>query len=259
MNERVFTSSGEPQLAGGRWLVVNADDFGVTTGVNDGIAEAHEHGIVTSASLMVHGAAAEPAAEYARARPELSIGLHVDLRDWRRRRLPWARFRTEEALRAAVAADIGEQLEHFRQLLGQDPSHLDSHHHRHRVDSLLPVFLGVARELDVPLRHFSRGIGFLGDFYGQDGRGRPRPETIMPDALIGLLDRLPAGVTELGSHPGYPEGLDAWYREERVREVQTLCDPEVQEAVARFGITLVTFRQAWTLANQRASLTNHEW
>jgi predicted glycoside hydrolase/deacetylase ChbG (UPF0249 family) len=247
MNDRAFTSSGEPHRAAGRWLVVNADDFGVTSGVNEGIAEAYEHGIVTSASLMVYGAAATSAAEYARAHPKLSLGLHVDLRNWRLSRLPWTRLRSAEALRVAVAADVGEQLERFRQLVGQDPTHLDSHHHRHRIDSLRPIFVEAAQELDIPLRHFSHGIGFCGDFYGQDGRGRPKPHAIMPDALIALLGRLPAGVTEMGSHPGYPEGLRAWYREERVREVQTLCDSVVRDSVARFGIKLVTFREAWAL------------
>ena len=50
-----------------RELIVNADDFGLSEGVNRGIAEAHEHGIVTSASLMVRGASAPAAAAYADA------------------------------------------------------------------------------------------------------------------------------------------------------------------------------------------------
>ena len=62
-----------------RWVIVNADDFGRSRGVNRGIVEAHERGIVTSASLMVRWAAAADAAAYARMRPELSVGLHVDL------------------------------------------------------------------------------------------------------------------------------------------------------------------------------------
>ncbi len=52
-----------------RYLIVNADDFGLSEGVNRGIIRAHEQGIVTSASLMVRGAAAAEAARYARAAP----------------------------------------------------------------------------------------------------------------------------------------------------------------------------------------------
>lgn len=47
-------------------MIVNADDFGLSPGVNRGIIQAHEHGIVTSASLMVRRAAAYQAAQYAR-------------------------------------------------------------------------------------------------------------------------------------------------------------------------------------------------
>ncbi len=71
----------EPALAD-RCLIVNADDFGVTAGVNRGIAEAHERGIVTSASLMVRYPAAAEAAQYARRHLELSVGLHVELGEW---------------------------------------------------------------------------------------------------------------------------------------------------------------------------------
>ena len=62
-----------------RAAIVNADDFGQSAGINRGIVEAHERGIVTSASLMVRWPAASAAAAYARAHPRLSVGLHVDL------------------------------------------------------------------------------------------------------------------------------------------------------------------------------------
>ena len=65
-----------------RVLIVNADDFGRTGGINRGIARAHEEGIVTSASLMVRDPAAAEAAAYAGEHPQLGVGLHVDLGEW---------------------------------------------------------------------------------------------------------------------------------------------------------------------------------
>ncbi len=65
-----------------RRLIVNADDFGQSRGVNRGVIEAHERGIVTSASLMVRWPAAAEAAAYARSRSGVSVGLHVDLGEW---------------------------------------------------------------------------------------------------------------------------------------------------------------------------------
>lgn len=223
-----------------RWVVVNADDFGASSGINRGVIEAHERGIVTSTSLMVDRPAAAEAAGYGRQRPELAIGLHVEAEP-RRRLLPWPRpgHRDDEA---AEAATVRRQLEQFRDLVGADPTHLDSHHHVHRRERLRPIFLELAEELDVPLRHFTPGLEFCGEFYGHDGRGRPEPEAITPQALIALLERVSDGVTEVCSHPGYPNGFKTSYRAERVQEVRTLCDPEVRATVDRLGITLVSFR-----------------
>jgi chitin disaccharide deacetylase len=226
-----------------RLLIVNADDFGCSRGVNRGIIEAHERGIVTSASLMVNRPAAAEAAEYAREHPELAVGLHVEVRRWRVRRRPWSRIWSERSLQRIVARDVALQHERFRALMGRDPTHIDSHQHRHRAEPLRPIFLALARDLRVPLRHYDPGIRFCGAFYGHDGFGRPKPDAITPAALMDLLAYVPSGVTELCSHPGYPEGLKLWYREERVQEIRTLCDPAVRKAIARLGITLVSFRQ----------------
>ena len=66
-------------ITGARHLIVNADDFGLSAGVNRGIVEAYDNGIVTSASLMVHKPAAAQAAALARSRPSLGLGLHIDI------------------------------------------------------------------------------------------------------------------------------------------------------------------------------------
>ena len=60
-------------------LIVNADDFGMTHGINRGIIEAHGKGIVTAASIMVTGWAFEEAVQLARENPILDVGLHLSL------------------------------------------------------------------------------------------------------------------------------------------------------------------------------------
>ena len=62
-----------------RQLVVNADDFGISRGVNRGIVEAHRQGIVTSASLMPNLPSAEDALTRATTCPGLGLGLHLTL------------------------------------------------------------------------------------------------------------------------------------------------------------------------------------
>jgi chitin disaccharide deacetylase len=215
-------------------VIVNADDFGFAPGVNRGIVEAHENGIVTSASVMVNRPAAREAAVLARDHPELGVGLHVDLR---RLRAP-ARI-----LEALARRQLRAQLAKFRTLLGRDPTHIDSHHHVHRTELFRPLFTELADELGVPLRHFSPDVRFCGEFYGHDGRGQPDEAAIQVDALVELLGTVGPGATELGTHPGYTDGLRDWYRAERVQEVRTLCDPRVREAVRENGIELINFGQ----------------
>jgi hopanoid biosynthesis associated protein HpnK len=64
-----------------RRLIVNADDFGFTAGVNRGIVEAHSRGVVTSSTLMANGRAFSDAVQLARTVPQMSVGCHVVLID----------------------------------------------------------------------------------------------------------------------------------------------------------------------------------
>jgi chitin disaccharide deacetylase len=60
-------------------LILNADDFGLTRGVNEGIIRAHREGVLTSTTLMAGGAAFEDAVERAKANPGLGVGCHLVL------------------------------------------------------------------------------------------------------------------------------------------------------------------------------------
>ena len=62
-----------------KWLIVNADDFGISSKRNAGIIEAHRRGIVTSASLMAYAPAFREALKYAKACPTLDLGVHLNL------------------------------------------------------------------------------------------------------------------------------------------------------------------------------------
>lgn len=227
-----------------RQLIVNADDFGQSHGINRGVIEAFENGIVTSASLMVRWPAAEEAANYARKHPPFSLGLHLDLCEWICRDDKW------EPLYEVVPADdadevreeVARQLETFNRLVGQEPTHLDSHQHVHRTEPVRSIMVETARRLAVPLRDFSDEVKYCGRFYGQGANGYPYPEGISVSDLIDCLRSLPAGVTELGCHPGWPDDLTSMYTTERIAEVEVLCDPAVRAAIVEEGIRLSSFR-----------------
>src|SRR4051794_22877892 len=86
---RTVQSLQAKPMVGRRCLIVNADDLGYSRGVNRGIVEAHLHGLVTSASLMVRQAATGEAILASRECPGLSLGLHVDLGEWAYRGGQW--------------------------------------------------------------------------------------------------------------------------------------------------------------------------
>jgi predicted glycoside hydrolase/deacetylase ChbG (UPF0249 family) len=229
-------------MKGKRYLIVNADDFGLSRSVNRGVTEAHEHGIVTSASLMVQHPGAAEAASYVREQGRLDLGLHAVVSAWRVARLPRkGAARSEAALQQQVSAELGRQLEQFHSLVGRDPSHLDSHQHRHLQVGVRPVFERVANELGIPLRRVDTRVRFCGEFYGHDGRGRPDLQAIAAASLAALLETIDEGVTELCCHPGYADGLTDWYRTEREQEVRTLCDPAIRDALVALDIALCTF------------------
>jgi predicted glycoside hydrolase/deacetylase ChbG (UPF0249 family) len=208
-------------------LIVTADDFGLSRGVNRGIVDAHRQGILTSASLMVYRPAAVEAAALSRDCPALSVGLHLEL--------------TLDT-REDVPAALQQQLDRFAHLVGGPPTHVDSHHDVHRDPRVQPHVRAWVRRLGVPLRGYCH-VHHLPKFYGQWG-GETHLEQISVAGLLGLLDaELGPGVTELTCHAGYvDEGLVSSYAVEREAEVRTLCDPRVREALAQRGIHLAGFR-----------------
>jgi predicted glycoside hydrolase/deacetylase ChbG (UPF0249 family) len=214
--------------------------------VNDGIIRAHEHGIVTSASLMVRGAAAAEAAAYAKARPQLGVGLHVDLCEWRCVNDEWklAYEVVPLADERAVTAEIFRQLEAFRKLMGCDPSHLDSHQHVHNDEPVRTILTALAKKLGVVLRQADSRVNYCGSFYGQSDKGYAYHEGISADALVKILHELPSGVSELCCHPGLDANLDSVYRVERELECAALCDARVRAAMAEQGIELCSFATA---------------
>ena len=229
-----------------RALIVNADDFGQSRGINRGITEAVERGIVTSVSLMVRWEAADEAAAFASLHPNVSVGLHVDLGEWVVRDGAWASLHEGADRRDAVAveSEVRSQVERFRVLLGRDPTHLDSHQHVHRAEPVRSIVEAVVTELGVPLRHSSTQIRYNGKFYGQTRNGDAVPNAISTERLVELLRMLPEGVTELACHPGYADDLATMYQTERELEIRALCDPIVRRVLQEEQILLCSLARS---------------
>lgn len=157
--------------AGRQRVIINADDFGRSAEINEAVVEAHRCGVLTSASLMVTGEAAEEAAALARQTPTLSVGLHVVLVDGRsalsRAEIPHLvdaegrfpksplraglRYAFNRPARVELDRELQAQFERFA-ATGLHLSHVDGHLHMH----LHPVVL--RRLLPLAVEHGARGI-----------------------------------------------------------------------------------------------------
>ncbi|MGA3125921.1 MAG: ChbG/HpnK family deacetylase [Candidatus Korobacteraceae bacterium] len=145
-------------------LIVNADDFGLTNGVNRAIAECHQRGIVSSATLMATGPCFDEAVALAAQMPRLSVGCHVVLVDGEPllppgevrsllapgtnrfhhsigdvlRAVALGRFRAAE-----IEAEAAAQFAHL-QRASIEVSHFDAHKHVHMFPSILRPLLRAA-------------------------------------------------------------------------------------------------------------------
>jgi chitin disaccharide deacetylase len=226
-----------------KYLIVNADDFGQSAGINRGIITAHRDGIVTSASLMVRWPAAAEAAVYARKHPSLSVGLHIDLGEQILRAGEWVPLYSVVPVQdeRAVRDEISRQLGLFDRLVGHAPTHLDSHQHVHLREPARALLVEIAQRLGVPLRNCSREVSYCGSFYGQADDGTTLRDVISVDGLIRILETLPPGCTELACHPAAQCDLQTLYSQERLEELKVLCDPRLRTAIATMGFVLRSF------------------
>jgi chitin disaccharide deacetylase len=149
-------------------LIVTADDFGLAVPVNEAVEEGHVRGILSAASLMVTGDAAQDAVARARRLPRLAVGLHLVLVDGQPC-LPPANIPAlvgpdgrfgEDVVRAGIRiffsaaarrqaeAEIRAQLDAFR-ATGLALDHVDAHHHFHMHPVIRDALLGLAREYGI--------------------------------------------------------------------------------------------------------------
>ena len=145
-------------------------------------------------------------------------------------------------------AEIEAQLARFRELTGRSPTHLDSHHHSHRLPAVREVLIDVARREGLPVRAADATVKtrltaeqiattdtFVERFFGADA-------TVA--VLEEILRSLQPGVTELMCHPAKVDDAlrrESSYTEERSRELAVLTDPALLRLCAREGIQLIHF------------------
>lgn len=285
------------QRSARRRLIIAADDFGLSPGVNAGIITAHQDGLLTDASLMVNGAACAEAVELARANPRLSVGLHLVLvqgratsspqnvpalvnRDAMFRNNPVAvgvRYFLTPGIRTQLEREVRAQLEQYLRT-GLPLSRVDGHLNIHMHPTVLSILIKVAREYGIRAIRLPReplGISLRLDrrwvprklvesmtFKALAAYAQPRlaaHDIRHPDQMFGLhqsghvtepyvlgvLDALPAGVTEIYCHAAHVDAEARRWRPpeyESEAELAALTSDRVRAALSAAGIERISYR-----------------
>lgn len=262
-------------------LIINADDFGMTEGINRAIADCHRQGVVTSTTLLVNGEAVDSARELAAATPSLGVGLHLNLTSGAPT-LPaesvssllggdglfpgankaLARLSMGAVNRQELDREIAAQVEALRSL-GLDPTHVDSHHHIHAhpvvgaaVARVCPR-LGISKARGFRLRPrslkaaairlaaaMSRGRGGLRSpdrFAGIEVMGERDVADYLRRALQAGGDSL-----EYMCHPGYADEQlyrISSYNSLRQVELEALRSVAVVGVIEAAGVELISYRE----------------
>jgi hypothetical protein len=278
-----------------RKLIVNADDFGRTHKVSEGIFKAHHDGIVTSASVMMNmpGAAHDLTLAASEA-PKLALGVHLVFTIGRPLLPPeWVsslidehgHFLTQDAIAQnpgrlnpdELLSEFNAQISTFKNVTGRLPDHIDCHHFVHVLPRLFAAYHDAALAHDLPMRiPFPRTEADLSDAAQLAGMGSLISDAMLKtmvrqnwkrledqpvrgpdhfivsffagnvsvDHLLSVLDRLPDGVSELMTHPGFNDEVlsaESSYAATRELEIAALTDPRVKQHILDLGIELTTY------------------
>lgn len=151
-----------------RFLIINADDFGLCEGVNNGIAQAHTKGVLTSTTLIANMPSADEAVKIAKGLPNLGVGIHLNLTEGsplskepvvgllvnengqfkfsphELAKKSLISFRFRKAIKAELTAQVQWAIER-----GIKPTHLDSHKHIHSFPVIYPIVCRIARQFNI--------------------------------------------------------------------------------------------------------------
>jgi hopanoid biosynthesis associated protein HpnK len=261
-----------------RGVITTADDFGASFSVNDAVEIAHRDGILTAASLMVAGDAADDAVVRALAMPSLGVGLHLVLVEGRPVLPPETipdlvdadgRFRTnmvrtalaialKPAARRQLRSEITAQFDAFA-ATGLPLDHVNAHKHFHLHPMIADVVIDIGRRYGMkavraPVEAGTQGIEH---WWAARLQRRLRQEGLLvADQVVGLawtgafdtarmreaLDALPPGLTEIYTHPATTDDWSGAAPGYRYRdELAALTDVLAMASIQRDGVVHGSF------------------
>ncbi|ACA59772.1 carbohydrate deacetylase [Candidatus Desulforudis audaxviator] len=246
-------------------LIINADDLGVTAGVNQAILLCMRRGIVSSTSLMVNQDGTDAAIQYLRSGLIPCTGVHLCISAGRpllpSGRIPSlvdehgffhrpSRYAELDINPLDIEREFEAQIEKVL-AGGVSISHLDTHHHIQRYPVVLEALITVAHRYDLPVRHLDpamrerireRGVATPDHFCGE-WIGPAVSRENLYQMILGARDN-GHQVVELMTHPGFADvalQTRSSYVGERQKELAILCAPETRDWLKSEGVTLCNY------------------
>lgn len=205
-----------------KYLIVNADDFGYSYGVNRGIIAAHVNGVVTSTSVLVNRIAAAEATNLSKY-PNLSVGLHFDIKN------------PDNA-----TSELLKQVEKLKNMIGKMPSHIDVHKILDRSPELDAVLRAYSDEHKIPVRQLGFAK-FIDSYHGPHSGG-----DLSVDRFKLAINQATDPYNEIMCHPGYCDDYllqNSAYSQPREQELKTLCDPSLKDYIAQKDLKLINWQE----------------
>ncbi|MFC1720948.1 carbohydrate deacetylase [Patescibacteria group bacterium] len=196
-------------------IIINADDFGYSRSINEGILEAIKNGVVSSTSIMVYGKAASEAVKLKNI-DNISVGLHLHMED----------------VVLSLQEEFDKQVKMFIKLFGRAPDHVDVHKPRSsNMEQISPLLERYSEEHQIPSRELNHAKSIKG-FFGINVNGGQDvdSERVSVENLLHILENLDEGVSEIMTHVGYSDDelrSMSSYNDTRELELKTLTDEKV--------------------------------
>ena len=239
-------------------LIINADDFGLSKGVNYGIIEAHKNGVVKSTSIMAGMPGFDHAVELLKDYPDLGCGVHLTLTAFKpllkthktivdENGYFYTRFTPNMKIECLdneeVYNELCAQIEKVK-AVGIEITHLDSHHHIHTVPYLKPVMERILEKYKLPVRggfeyefNYEKIVPYAHFFY-DDG--------VSVETFINNEEKIKEyEIVDIMSHPAYVDNFimkTSSYNLKRIEELEVLTSTELKDFFERSGIEVVNYR-----------------
>lgn len=255
-------------------VIINADDFGYSSGVNQGILKAFKKGVLSSTTLMANMPGREEAIQLSKNTPNLGVGGHLvltcgkpitDAKTIIDEKGEFYRLKEYYKNRSKMKDDeiYSEWCAQIDFLLDNDVdvSHLDSHHHLHTFPENLEITKQIANKYKLSFRNaynlednmvlpYQKGIKGFEDLMNSEAiRTMDSPYIVKRDACIDeikkVLEKLTENVTELMVHPAFVDEVlyfQSSFNVQRIREVEILTDPPVKKLFKKMDFKIVNYR-----------------